>query len=308
MADTTTTTYGLIKPEIGASENTWGTKHNANLDSIDDLFDGTTAIKPNLSTGLWKVGGVAVTSTAAELNKLDGVTATTAELNKLDGVTATTAELNYVDGVTSAIQTQLNGKQPLDATLTGLAALATGVGKIPYSTGTNTFGQLDFKDEDTMASNSATAVPSQQSVKAYADSAAATAVAAHESITFLGEIATTSGTSVSKTGLDLTGYKEVRYVFQGVGLAAADYIFINGTYRIGYTSSASYLIWGGGTMSLDYGVFQGSVDVYTAAGAGSASSGRGMGGKTNVSAASTSITFTTPTGFTAGKIALFGVK
>ncbi len=48
-----------------------------------------------------KVGGVAVTSTAAELNILDGVTSTTAELNILDGVTATTAELNILDGVTS---------------------------------------------------------------------------------------------------------------------------------------------------------------------------------------------------------------
>jgi hypothetical protein len=41
-----------------------------------------------------KIGGVAVTSTAAELNLLDGVTSTTAELNILDGVTATAAELN----------------------------------------------------------------------------------------------------------------------------------------------------------------------------------------------------------------------
>ena len=82
------------------------------------------------------LAGVAVTSTAAELNILDGVTSTTAELNILDGATldvnelnildgatVTTAELNvldgipatltatelgYVDGVTSSIQTQLN--------------------------------------------------------------------------------------------------------------------------------------------------------------------------------------------------------
>jgi hypothetical protein len=49
-----------------------------------------------------------ITSTAAELNILDGVTATSAELNILDGVTATTTELNFVDGVTSDIQTQLD--------------------------------------------------------------------------------------------------------------------------------------------------------------------------------------------------------
>ena len=49
-----------------------------------------------------KVGGVAVTSTAAELNLLDGVTSTTAELNILDGVTSTATELNLLDGVTAS--------------------------------------------------------------------------------------------------------------------------------------------------------------------------------------------------------------
>lgn len=50
------------------------------------------------------------------------VTSTAAELNVLDGITATTAELNHTDGVTSNIQTQLNAKQ---ATITGAAS--TGV-------------------------------------------------------------------------------------------------------------------------------------------------------------------------------------
>ena len=73
-------------------------------------FTGTLAAPTiNASTAL-QIGGVAITSTAAELNILDGVTSTAAELNILDGVTATAAELNHSDGVTSAIQTQLDAK------------------------------------------------------------------------------------------------------------------------------------------------------------------------------------------------------
>lgn len=125
------------------------------------VHDGSTAGGHPLPTSLADLG---VTSSAAELNALDGIpatltatelgyvdgvtsaiqtqldakgtvsslsdlsiTSTATELNTLDGIpaTLTATELGYVDGVTSAIQTQLDAKQALDAELTELATMAS---------------------------------------------------------------------------------------------------------------------------------------------------------------------------------------
>jgi hypothetical protein len=58
--------------------------------------------------------------------------------------------------------------QPLDATLTALAGLATGANKIPYSTGTDVFSQLDLSTDANLGSSDTT-LSSQKAIKSYVD-------------------------------------------------------------------------------------------------------------------------------------------
>ena len=84
------------------------------------LTDTNSHIDAVKTTGLFlgtSGSAVLVTSTAAELNKLDGATSSTAELNKLTGATLDTAELNLLDGVT-ATTAELNYVDVTPGTLT----------------------------------------------------------------------------------------------------------------------------------------------------------------------------------------------
>jgi cytoskeletal protein CcmA (bactofilin family) len=106
----TITTTGLITggsldiDDVVINGTTIG--HTDDTDLIT-VASGLVTIAGEISVTTLDIGGTNVTSTAAELNILDGVTATASELNIMDGVTATTAELNLIDGDTTATSTTL---------------------------------------------------------------------------------------------------------------------------------------------------------------------------------------------------------
>lgn len=277
-----------------------------------------------------------VTASAAELNILDGVTASTAELNKLAGTPAglTATELGYVDGVTSSIQTQINSKQ---ATVTGAATTITasnltvsralvsdGSGKVAVATTTSTeIGyvngvtsaiqtQLDSKYDSGDLASQAEAQAGTDNTKLMTPLRSAEAIAAlSNGMVLLATLNTTSGQTVTASGLDLTTYSALMMNVDGVG----DNSTVSGNFAIaGITlaatgATAASRIFGNYFLMLDTGIFNGAQAVIAPTALPQALSYLPGGGRTSITTTSTSISATmTATNFAAGTIRIYGLR
>jgi hypothetical protein len=179
-------------------------------------------------------GDITVSSSGAVTNsKL----ATGIDAAKLADGSVSNTEFQYINSLTSNAQTQIDGKQPLDATLTALAGLSTAADKMITITGTDTFSTTDFKDvaEQTYSQTptwTGTTPPSGTATHKYIWSR----VGKHVSLRIWLKYAT-NGSAVSSVSMPLP--TDCPTPFEPTGIGAANDRICSGSGYIENTSSAS---------------------------------------------------------------------
>lgn len=118
-----TNTGNVTLAAVGSTPNANGASLSGqvlNLQPADSLFPGV------VTASAQTLAGVKTFSSSPLLSSLTASTVPYLDASKQFASSAVTpTELGYLSGVSSAVQTQLNNKQPLDSTLTALAAYNT---------------------------------------------------------------------------------------------------------------------------------------------------------------------------------------
>jgi hypothetical protein len=151
----------------------YGRITTATAGTTDNLVEGTTNLFFTNARAQAAISGGASSIVSSNLTASRALLSDASGKVTVSAVTAT--EVGHLSGVTSSIQTQLNTKQPLDATLTAVASTITAADTMIYFTGVDTaqiapltaFGRGVMGAADSTAGRSVLGVVIGTDVQAY---------------------------------------------------------------------------------------------------------------------------------------------